>query len=110
MPRQCAHLEHAAARKSGIQPSGHGCVECLAAGGVWVHLRLCLTCGHVGCCDNSPNKHATKHAHRMPDHAVIRSYEPGEPWGYCYPDDEFAETLPEFPSEIARRHYDAPGE
>jgi uncharacterized UBP type Zn finger protein len=110
MPRQCTHLDHAAARKSGIQPSGHGCAECLASGGVWVHLRLCLTCGHVGCCDNSPNKHATKHARRMPDHPVIRSYEPGEEWGYCYPDDEFVESLPEFPSEIARRHYDPPGE
>ena len=67
-----------------------GCEECLATGGKWVHLRLCLTCGHVGCCDNSPNRHATKHA-KATSHPVIASAEPGERWLYCYPDDAFEE-------------------
>ena len=76
-----------------VPPSPHpeprtpmGCEECLKSGMQWVHLRLCLTCGHVGCCDNSPGKHATKHARRT-DHPVIQSYEPGEDWGWCYVED-----------------------
>jgi uncharacterized UBP type Zn finger protein len=105
VPTPCSHLDEAAARSSGVKPSGEGCEECLEAGGVWVHLRLCLSCGHVGCCDNSPSKHATKHAHRT-HHPVIRSYEPGEDWGYCYPDDAFVEQLRAFPGEPARRHFD----
>jgi uncharacterized UBP type Zn finger protein len=63
-----------------------GCQECLAVGGTWVHLRLCMTCGHVGCCDSSPNRHATKH-HQATGDPVIASYEPGEAWMYCYPDN-----------------------
>ena len=63
-----------------------GCEECLASGGRWLHLRLCLECAHVGCCDNSPNKHATKHFHDT-GHPLIRSYEPGEDWWFCYVDD-----------------------
>ena len=66
-----------------VKPSGPGCQECLATGGRWVHLRICMTCGHVGCCDSSPGKHATGH-HRETDHPVIRSVEPGETWGWCY--------------------------
>jgi uncharacterized UBP type Zn finger protein len=62
-----------------------GCQECLAIGDEWVHLRLCLTCGHVGCCDSSKNKHATKH-YRATQHPVIRSFEPGERWLWCYVD------------------------
>ena len=104
MADSCNHLEEAAARTAGVKPTGHGCQECLAAGGVWMHLRLCLTCGHVGCCDNSPNRHATKHAHGT-HHPVIRSYEPGEDWGYCYPDDAFVEAIPAFPGEAAHKHY-----
>jgi monovalent cation/hydrogen antiporter len=69
----------------------NGCEECLAIGASWVHLRLCLECGHVGCCDNSPNRHATKHW-RKSHHPVIASYEPGENWVYCYVDDLFLET------------------
>lgn len=65
-----------------------GCQECLATGGTWVHLRICLTCNHVGCCDNSPGKHATAHAHST-KHPVITSGEVGETWAYCYPDDLF---------------------
>jgi uncharacterized UBP type Zn finger protein len=62
-----------------------GCEECLKMGSEWVHLRLCLACGHVGCCDSSPNKHATKHFHKT-KHPVIKSFEPGEDWEYCYLD------------------------
>lgn len=68
-----------------------GCEECLAAGDGWVHLRLCMTCGHVGCCDSSPNRHATKH-NRATEHPVIASYEPREAWMYCYPDDLLVPT------------------
>ena len=64
----------------------NGCEECLAQGDTWVHLRLCLTCGHVGCCDSSKNKHATKHFQQQ-DHPIIQSFEPGEDWMYCYKDD-----------------------
>jgi len=62
-------------------------------GSWWVHLRLCLACGHVGCCDQSPNKHATKHYHGS-HHAIIRSLEPGEDWGWCYVDELMMEPAP----------------
>jgi uncharacterized UBP type Zn finger protein len=67
-------------------PRAKGCEECLATGGRWLHLRLCLSCGHVGCCDSSPGRHATKHF-RSSHHPVIQSFEPGETWGWCYLDD-----------------------
>jgi len=104
----CSHLTTVARRDHGVTPSAHGCTECMRAGTPWVHLRLCLTCGHVGCCDDSPNRHATKH-HHATQHPVIRSYEPGEDWGYCYPDDAFAETVRAFPGEAARVHYGPKG-
>jgi len=64
-----------------------GCVDCLAAGQQnWVHLRVCQSCGHVGCCDNSPARHATAHFHEA-THPIIRSYEPGEDWYWCYLDE-----------------------
>jgi uncharacterized UBP type Zn finger protein len=107
MHRPCSHLELAASRPTGVEPSGPGCEECLLTRGTWVHLRLCLDCGHVGCCDNSPGRHATKHYHRT-RHAVIRSFEPGEEWGYCYPDDQVIESLPRFRSEVVSRHIDPP--
>ena len=66
-------------------PHTDGCEECLESGARWVHLRLCLTCGHVGCCDSSPGKHATKHFHRS-GHPVMASFEPGERWAWCYVD------------------------
>ncbi|KWX00620.1 hypothetical protein TH66_17290 [Carbonactinospora thermoautotrophica] len=79
----CPHVQ-------GLQPvtarTPEGCEECLAAGDRWVHLRLCLSCGHVGCCDSSPNRHATRHFHAT-NHPVIRSFEPGEAWRWCYVDD-----------------------
>jgi len=62
-------------------------------GSGWVHLRLCLACGHVGCCDNSPNRHATAH-NRQTHHPLIRSFEPGEDWGWCYVDELLFESLP----------------
>ncbi len=76
-----------------VMPSADGCEDCLKIGSWWVHLRLCEICGHVGCCDNSPNRHATKHYHAT-THPIIKSFEPGEEWGYCYPDELFFETLP----------------
>jgi uncharacterized UBP type Zn finger protein len=63
-----------------------GCEECLQAGDKWLHLRICLTCGHVGCCDDSPNRHASEHAHDVA-HPIIRSLEPGEDWSWCYVDE-----------------------
>jgi hypothetical protein len=77
--------EHAANVKPVPPRTPTGCEECLAAGTSWVHLRLCLTCGHVGCCDDSPGRHATRHAHAA-SHPVIASYEPGERWAWCYTD------------------------
>lgn len=62
------------------------CPECVALGDTWVHLRICLTCGHVGCCDNSKNRHARRHFHAT-QHPIIQSYEPGEGWRYCWIDE-----------------------
>ena len=78
----CRHAE----QLDTVSPGADGCEECLATGGTWVHLRLCLTCGHVGCCDSSPNRHATAHW-RGTGHPVVQSYEPGETWGWCYEDN-----------------------
>ena len=79
----CAHV---AALTEPPTPHVRGCEECLKIGSRWVHLRACLDCGHVGCCDSSPNKHATKHFHAT-QHPVMASMEPGETWGWCYVDD-----------------------
>jgi uncharacterized UBP type Zn finger protein len=78
----CNHL-------AGVEPvpaCTAGCEECLKMGGTWVHLRLCLSCGHVGCCDSSPGQHATRHFHET-GHPVIASFEPGERWAWCYVDE-----------------------
>jgi len=77
-----------------VPPSGTGCAECEAAGGWWVHLRRCAQCGHIGCCDTSPSQHATAHA-AAEEHAVIRSFEPGEEWFYDYRADEMYASGPE---------------
>ncbi len=69
-----------------VTPSAQGCEECLKIGSGWVHLRLCLICGHVGCCDSSPNKHATKHFHHT-KHPIMKSFERGEDWRWCYVDE-----------------------
>ncbi len=80
----CTHLDQI----RDVTPSARGCEECLRSGDTWLHLRMCLTCGHVGCCDSSPNKHASQHF-RESDHPLIRSIEPGEDWGWCYVDEVF---------------------
>jgi Zn-finger in ubiquitin-hydrolases and other protein len=74
----------------GAPPSGDGCAECLDTGGWWFHLRRCVTCGHVGCCDSSPSQHAMRHAAVL-GHPVIASFEPGEEWFWDYPADDFVE-------------------
>jgi len=78
----CTHLDQVRA----VEPSSDGCEDCLRIGSHWVHLRVCMVCGHVGCCDNSPNRHARRHAGDA-DHAIVQSYEPGEDWWYCFVDD-----------------------
>lgn len=93
MTQRCAHL----ADIRDVEPrTPEGCEECLAIGSNWVHLRLCLTCGRVGCCDQSPNRHATKHFHQT-RHPVMRSFEPGEDWGWCYVDEMQFEPAPRPP-------------
>jgi uncharacterized UBP type Zn finger protein len=87
----CSHLDHV--KITQLPDAVDGCEECLASGDGWVHLRICLECGHVGCCDDSPNRHATEHANGT-DHPVIRSLEPGEEWSWCYL-DEVAMLIPE---------------
>jgi hypothetical protein len=78
--------EHATSVKiSHVPRPARGCEECMKTGSTWVHLRECLTCGHVGCCDSSPNKHATKHFHAT-THPIVSSAEPGERWAWCYVD------------------------
>ena len=89
MAESCIHLKGMKPQK----PHTKGCEECLKSGDTWVHLRLCESCGHVGCCDSSKNKHATKHFHAT-SHPIIRSLERGEEWGFCYADDLFFESLP----------------
>ena len=80
----CRHLDQIAVKRP---PLGEveGCEECLKTGDRWVHLRLCLSCGKVGCCDSSPNRHASKHADEE-SHSIVRSLEPGEDWCWCYED------------------------
>jgi hypothetical protein len=82
MAVDCSHLNHVHTDR----PRSHGCEQCLATGASWVHLRLCRTCGHVGCCDDSKNRHATKHFHQT-RHPIITSLEPGEDWSWCYIDE-----------------------
>ena len=84
---RCAHIRAITTVK---QPKRRECEECVKIGARWVHLRTCQQCGVTLCCDDSPNKHATKHAHAT-NHPVIVSAELGERWEYCYPDDAFAE-------------------
>ena len=85
----CPHL----AQIKHVKAKTDGCEECLKLGDDWVHLRLCMSCGHVGCGDDSKNKHATKHFHAT-KHPIIRSFEPGEEWGFCFVDNLMFETLP----------------
>jgi uncharacterized UBP type Zn finger protein len=91
----CTHLEHVQITQ--LPESVEGCEDCLQMGGAWLHLRICLECGHVGCCDSSPNRHASAHA-RASGHPIIRSLEPGEIWSWCFP-DELAMRIPEVQGE-----------
>ena len=89
MADTCTHLDQI----HDVTPSGDGCEDCLAPGGRWVHLRLCMTCGKVGCCDSSPSRHATAH-HHASGHPIIQSFEPGEDWWWCFV-DELAFEVPD---------------
>jgi uncharacterized UBP type Zn finger protein len=93
MAEECTHLEQISTEAF----SGNGCVECLQSGGRWVHLRRCTSCGHVGCCDSSPNRHATAHF-RQTGHPIVQSFEPGEDWYWCYVDEVFLEPSGAGPS------------
>ena len=81
MAKKCPHVKEIRP----VEPDGDVCKQCVAMGDDWVHLRWCRTCGHVGCCDSSKNKHATKHFHAT-HHPIIQSLEPGEDWNWCYVD------------------------
>ena len=82
----CTHLD----KINDVTPSADGCEDCLKIGDTWVHLRLCMTCGHVGCCDSSPQRHATAHFRDLA-HPVIRSFSEGERWRWCFVDNLLAE-------------------
>jgi len=86
MSAPCSHLDQI----NDVSPNTAGCEECLKLGDRWVHLRMCLICGHVGCCDSSKNTHATKHFHAT-QHPLMRSVEPGEDWLWCYIDEVMLE-------------------
>jgi uncharacterized UBP type Zn finger protein len=91
----CSHLDQVTIDE--LPESVDGCEDCLASGDPWLHLRICLTCGHVGCCDDSPNRHATAHATET-GHPIIRSLQPGEEWSWCYR-DELVMRLPDVTGE-----------
>jgi hypothetical protein len=80
----CSHIDQVQLLE--LPPEIAGCEECLASGGRWVHLRMCQTCGHIGCCDSSPGRHATAH-HHAGGHPIVRSAEPGESWSWCFVDE-----------------------
>ncbi|MFJ5229506.1 UBP-type zinc finger domain-containing protein [Kitasatospora sp. NPDC088391] len=82
--RACTHLDGLREVAAHAVP---GCEECLRSGTAWVHLLACLSCGHVGCCDSSPGRHAHRHAHAADGHPLARSLRPGEDWAWCYPDE-----------------------
>jgi len=83
MAQECTHLDHVNVTQ--LPDAVDGCEDCVRSGSGWVHLRICLECGHVGCCDSSPNRHASAHAEAS-GHPIVRSLEPGEVWSWCYPD------------------------
>lgn len=87
----CSHTDQV--KVTELPPEVPGCEDCLAVGDPWLHLRICLECGHVGCCDDSPNKHATAHAEAS-GHPLIRSLEPGDRWGWCYVDRRLYDPMP----------------
>jgi uncharacterized UBP type Zn finger protein len=87
----CTHLDHV--RVTELPDSVDGCADCLAQGSKWLHLRICLECGHVGCCDDSPEHHASAHA-KSAEHPIMRSIQPGEDWSWCFV-DEVAMRIPQ---------------
>ncbi len=91
----CDHLDSIEVQE--LPAEVPGCADCLASGGKWLHLRICLACGHVGCCDDSPGRHASRHAADT-GHPLIRSLEPGEEWCWCFV-DEFAMLIPQVKGE-----------
>jgi uncharacterized UBP type Zn finger protein len=104
----CTHLEELATHRThAVRPGSSGCQECLERGDGWVHLRLCMTCGHVGCCDDSINRHATRHFHAT-RHPVIKSFEPAEDWAWCYEDEQSVDSIPTFPGEAPPEHLRSP--
>ena len=98
MSATCTHLDRIEITQ--LPEDIAGCEDCLKTGSTWVHLRMCQTCGHIGCCDSSPNRHATKHAHAV-GHPILRSVEPGEEWSWCMI-DEVAFVLDECTDGAAR--------
>jgi uncharacterized UBP type Zn finger protein len=88
MSTHCTHLDTV---QTDV-PTARGCEECLRLGDTWVHLRVCRTCGHVGCCDDSKNRHARAHFHAT-THPIITSMEPGEVWSWCFVDETFVKGL-----------------
>ncbi|MBN9082861.1 MAG: hypothetical protein BGP04_01560 [Rhizobiales bacterium 62-17] len=92
MSAQCRHTDSIKV----VTPSALGCEECLKTGSWWVHLRVCRACGHVGCCDQSPNKHATGHF-KATGHPIIEGYDPPEGWGWCYVDETFIDLPDQTP-------------
>ena len=97
MAKHCSHLDQVKITTT----NKHVCEECALMGDTWVHLRLCLICGHVGCCDSSKNRHATKHFHTA-GHPLIRSIEPGERWIWCYVDEIAPGEVRVAPGEVER--------
>lgn len=93
----CTHLDHVLVKE--LPERSDGCEECLRTGSPWVHLRICLECGHVGCCDDSPNRHSSAH-HAASGHPIIRSLEPGERWSWCF-EDEVGMVLPQVHGETS---------
>lgn len=79
---ECKHINNV----KPVKPMSKGCVDCLKTGDEWVHLRVCMECGYVGCCDSSKNTHATKH-YQKTGHPIVFSFQPGENWGWCYEDE-----------------------
>ena len=92
MPHQCSHTSTILS----VKPMTLGCEECLKTGQVWLHLRLCRQCGHVGCCDQSPGRHATAHYHAT-RHPIIEGYDPPEGWGWCYVDEKIVDLPDQTP-------------
>jgi len=108
MEEPCVHLQAVTdPEREDISPRTEGCEECLKLGSEWLHLRLCMICGHVGCCDDSPHQHATAHFHET-DHPVIKSFEPDERWAYCYVDEQAIDEIPVFADEAPLQHLEAP--